>query len=169
MNEFPGYADIFIKPNWLISTINWTWTSSLYTGWRRESAKCLSKRFSSLRRKLTIFETWNITKAKIIAKIKIAKVIAKIKIVLRSVLTFYQNYFTASSLPVDFKVWFKTFSWMTYLKEAIWHMSLTHFNVKMFCTVIQRLSPMIDNINLQTSKNMFKIESWNIVLFSIFI
>ena len=32
------------------------------------------------------------------------KYIAKIKIVLRSVLTFYQNHFTASGSPVDFKV-----------------------------------------------------------------
>ena len=37
-------------------------------------------------------------------KFRNMKYIAKMKIVLRSVLTFYQNYFIASGSPVDFKV-----------------------------------------------------------------
>ena len=63
---------------------------SLYTSRRRGSAKCLSKRFFFSQAKADNFRNM--------------KYIAKIKIVLRSVLTFYQNHFTASGSPVDFKV-----------------------------------------------------------------
>ena len=86
----------------------------------------------------------------------------------------FDNIFAPENM-VKSKVWMseslslKPLFWMTYLKEAIWHMSLTNFILKMFSAVIPRLSSKIDNINFQTSKNRFKIEKWNIVLFSIFI
>ena len=66
----------------------------LYTGKRRESAKCLS---SSRPRERAFF----CSQAKA-DNFRTMKYIAKIKIVVRSVLTVFQNHFTASGSPVDF-------------------------------------------------------------------